>query len=185
MADIDPCAPGDPPRVGEYELTGRVGEGCPSDGRRLLLTTFDESSGVRKPVGFAIVDVSTARATLVKADTQEADAAPFMWAPGETSVAQRYGSRTQAGLRFFDLRGKTVHRPQRENPPPFTPPTNARHSPGAQTSTGPCGFLESRTATAPGRPVATSTHSPPSPPDRLDLRQRATLRSISASPLPR
>jgi hypothetical protein len=78
------------------------------DGRRLLLTTFDESSGTRKPVGFVIVDASAAKATPVKADVPGANSAPFQWAPGENAVAQRYGAGYHAGLAFFDLRGKTI-----------------------------------------------------------------------------
>ncbi|MFC4532013.1 protein kinase domain-containing protein [Sphaerisporangium dianthi] len=79
-----------------------------SDSRRLLLTSFQATTEGRRPVGFAVVDVAGAKASLVTADAQGATGAPFMWAPGETTVAQYYGSGPRAGLRVFDLRGKTV-----------------------------------------------------------------------------
>ncbi len=52
------------------------------------------------------------------------------------------------------------------------------HSPLLMSSTGPCVFLESRTATAPGRLRATSTQLPPLSPLREDLRHWARFRSI-------
>ncbi|MFC7385818.1 protein kinase domain-containing protein [Sphaerisporangium rhizosphaerae] len=79
-----------------------------SDSRRLLLTTYDNSSGVRKPVGFAVVDVATTAVTPATLDAEGADGAPVMWAPGERTVALRYGRGPSAGLRFYDLRGRTV-----------------------------------------------------------------------------
>jgi hypothetical protein len=48
---------------------------------------------------------------------------------------------------------------------------------GGAEDHGPSGFFESRTATTPGRFDATSTHCPPLPPERLDLRQLARPRS--------
>ncbi|MEU9884633.1 protein kinase [Sphaerisporangium sp. NPDC051011] len=79
------------------------------DGTRLLLTTFDLSSGSRTPVGFAIVDAAAAKATLVRADTSGAPAAaPFAWSPGEPAVALPFGAGPRAGLRFFDLNGRTL-----------------------------------------------------------------------------
>ncbi|MFF5209680.1 protein kinase [Streptosporangium sp. NPDC000396] len=79
-----------------------------ADSRRVLLTTYDESSGTRQAVGFVIVDVATAKATIVSVDTGGIGAFPFMWAPGESTVAVRFPGGSGAGLRFFDLSGKTV-----------------------------------------------------------------------------
>ncbi|MER5421857.1 serine/threonine-protein kinase [Streptosporangium roseum] len=79
-----------------------------SDSRRVLLTTYDRSAGTRQVLGFVIVDVATAKATAVSVDTGGIGAFPFMWAPGESTVAVRFPSGSGAGLRFFDLRGKTV-----------------------------------------------------------------------------
>lgn len=79
-----------------------------SDGRRVLLTTYDRALGTRQVLGFVVVDVATARATVVSVDTKGIGDFPFMWAPGESTVAVRFPSGSGAGLRLFDLRGKTV-----------------------------------------------------------------------------
>lgn len=49
---------------------------------------------------------------------------------------------------------------QMSNSPALTPPRNARHSDGVNTSTGPAGSLLSRSATTSGKLSATSTHCP-------------------------
>lgn len=79
-----------------------------SDSRRVLLTTYDRPAGTRQVLGFVIVDVATAKATAVSVDTGGIGAFPFMWAPGESTVAVRFPSGSGTGLRFFDLKGKTV-----------------------------------------------------------------------------
>src|SRR5437879_1981841 len=54
----------------------------------------------------------------------------------------------------------------------------SRHPADSMVRTGLCGFLESRTATTPGRLRATSTQAPPLSPLREDLRHTAPVRSI-------
>ncbi|MFC6079972.1 protein kinase domain-containing protein [Sphaerisporangium aureirubrum] len=80
-----------------------------SDGRRLLLTTYEVSpTNQRTSVGFVIVDRDTATSKAVSAPTPGAQANPFMWAPGETSVAQRYLDGNKPGIRIYDLTGKAL-----------------------------------------------------------------------------
>jgi MFS family permease len=68
-----------------------------------------------------------------------------------------------------------------------SPSTNARQAPAPTVTTGPAGFLLSRTGTAPvGQPSATSTHSPPLLPLYEDVRQAAppvTVHSTQSPPL--
>ncbi|GAA2895743.1 hypothetical protein GCM10010517_60570 [Streptosporangium fragile] len=78
-----------------------------SDGKRILLTTYKDSSA-DQIVGFVVVDVATARATAVTTDTLMPGTSPFMWAPGESTVAVRFPDGSGVGLRLFDLGGKTV-----------------------------------------------------------------------------
>src|SRR5216683_1052089 len=104
--------------------------------------------------------------------------------PGQGGTARRPPNRgtgrpTAAGER---LRPTPEQRPAREkgtadpamplsadlgssqpksNSPPRTPAVNASHSAGVKARTGPPLFLESRTATVPGRLRATSTHVDP------------------------
>src|SRR4051794_37872715 len=61
--------------------------------------------------------------------------------------------------------------------PSRIPWTKVRHWLRPKTRAGPFRFLESRTATTPGRFTATSTQSPPLPPLRLLLCQMAPDRS--------
>src|ERR1022692_3875393 len=61
---------------------------------------------------------------------------------------------------------------------------NASHAAGVKTSLGPFGSFESRTATIPGRLLATSTQFPPDPLLRLLLRQTARESSCSGIPRP-
>ncbi|MEO3811760.1 protein kinase [Sphaerisporangium sp. B11E5] len=80
-----------------------------SDSRRLLLTTYEVSpTNQRTSVGFVVVDRDTATARPVSLRTPGAAAYSFMWAPGETSVAQRYREGRTSGMRFYDLTGKVL-----------------------------------------------------------------------------
>ncbi|GAA1276133.1 hypothetical protein GCM10009677_32160 [Sphaerisporangium rubeum] len=80
-----------------------------SDGRRLLLTTYDVTpTNNRTAVGFVIVDRETATARSVPLRVPGAAGYPFMWAPGETSVAHRYLDGAKSGVRFYDLAGKLI-----------------------------------------------------------------------------
>src|ERR1022692_2874057 len=73
------------------------------------------------------------------------------------------------------------HLQVRSNSPPLTPAANACHSVAVKVSTGPQRSLESRTATMPGRLLATSTQFP-FPPLRELLRHTARDRSIAVIP---
>src|SRR5690606_6252476 len=75
-------------------------------------------------------------------------------------------------------------RDQRSNSPSLAPATNASHSAGVNTSTGPAGFFESRTAMAPST-NATSTQLSQFGPLRELLRHTAPPRLILVTSSPR
>jgi hypothetical protein len=92
----------------------------------------------------------------------------------ERSIAEKSTADANDALLRSDLAGGNQCR---SNSPAFTTAVDASHSSGATASFGPSGSFESRTATMHGEFRAMSTHCPPLPLLRDDLRHTARITS--------